>query len=189
MSSIEILVYRFDKLLFLFYDVNLQSREGCVVKVVHFNITWGYTLSQCSFTSSQFPLQHTKILLTTHKLITNGLKYVNRFVKCRFKSQSWNPGCYCNSYCTAATTTAAAAFYVCSQNCEMWLSFVVSVHMKPRSSHWMGFDETWYVSIFWKCVEKTRLTKFWQYWQVLYMKMLSHFWLCLTEFFIEREMF
>jgi hypothetical protein len=57
------------------------------------------------------------------------------------------------------------------------------------NSHWTDFDETWYLRLFRKSVEKIQISLESDRLTVLYVKMFRHFWRYLAEFFLEWEMF
>ena len=80
---------------------------------------------------------------------------------------------------------------------KVTISFVMSVHlyihpavhMEKISSHWMDFYQIWYLSIFWKSVEKIQVSLksdknngHFTWWPI-------HFWTNLTHFFLEWDMF
>jgi hypothetical protein len=59
-----------------------------------------------------------------------------------------------------------------------------------NGSHWTGFREIWYLSIFRKnCRENSSFFKTGQEWRVLYMKTNIHFWSYLSKLFLEWEVF
>ena len=51
-------------------------------------------------------------------------------------------------------------FYACSQICEKRLlaSSCPSIHMKQLGSHWMDFDDIWYLGFFWKSVANIQVS-------------------------------
>jgi hypothetical protein len=69
------------------------------------------------------------------------------------------------------------------------MSIYPSVRMEEFGFHWTDFDETWYLRLFRKSVEKIQISLKSDKDRELYMKTFRHFWRYHAKFYLEWEMF
>jgi len=96
--------------------------------------------------------------------------------------------------CCVTNRIPTSSYWARSQNCEKrllvssCLPVRLSVRVEQLGSQWTDSNEIWYFTIFWNIyLETSSFITIWQEWQVICTK--TYVYLCLSQFFLEWEMF